>query len=57
VARSGKSEEEYVQQFGEALTPDAVGTALLELVRADAATVAPAYRLTSDRSVGSLTGR
>ncbi len=47
AARRGQSEEEYVQQFGEALTPQAVGAALLELARADAATVAPAYRLTS----------
>jgi NAD(P)-dependent dehydrogenase (short-subunit alcohol dehydrogenase family) len=47
AARNGQSEEEYVQQFGEPLTPEAVGGALLELVRADAATVAPAYRLTS----------
>jgi NAD(P)-dependent dehydrogenase (short-subunit alcohol dehydrogenase family) len=47
AARSGQSEEAYVQQFGETLTAEAVGAALLELVRADAATVAPAYRLTS----------
>ena len=47
AARNGQTEEEYVQQFGEPLTPEAVGAALLELVRADAETVAPAYRLTS----------
>jgi NAD(P)-dependent dehydrogenase (short-subunit alcohol dehydrogenase family) len=47
AARSGQTEEQYVQQFGEVLTPEAVGAALLELVRADAATIAPAYRLTS----------
>jgi NAD(P)-dependent dehydrogenase (short-subunit alcohol dehydrogenase family) len=47
AARSGQSEEEYIEQFGETLTPEAVGAALLELVRADAAIVAPAYRLTS----------
>jgi NAD(P)-dependent dehydrogenase (short-subunit alcohol dehydrogenase family) len=47
ATRSGQSEEEYIQQFGETLTPEAVGAALLELVRADAATVAPAYRLSS----------
>jgi NAD(P)-dependent dehydrogenase (short-subunit alcohol dehydrogenase family) len=47
AARSGQTEEEYAQQFGEPLTPMAVGAALLELVRADAATIAPAYRLTS----------
>ena len=33
--------------MGEPLTPEIAGTALVELVQADAATVAPAYRLTS----------
>jgi NAD(P)-dependent dehydrogenase (short-subunit alcohol dehydrogenase family) len=47
AARSGKSEEEYLRQLGEPLTPEATGAAVVELVRADAATVAPAYRLTS----------
>jgi hypothetical protein len=46
AARSGQSEEEYLQQFGEPLTPEVAGAALVELVRADAATVAPGYRLT-----------
>jgi NAD(P)-dependent dehydrogenase (short-subunit alcohol dehydrogenase family) len=46
AARSGQSEEEYLQQMGELLTPEAAGAALVELVRADAATVAPGYLLT-----------
>ncbi len=46
AARSGESEEEYVQRFGEPLTPQAAGTAVVELVRADAASVDRAYLLT-----------
>jgi NAD(P)-dependent dehydrogenase (short-subunit alcohol dehydrogenase family) len=46
AARSGRSEEEYLQQLGEPLTPEVAGAALVELVRADAATVAPGYMLT-----------
>ncbi|MGH2864196.1 MAG: SDR family oxidoreductase [Solirubrobacteraceae bacterium] len=47
AARSGKSEQEYLAQFGELLTPEAAGTAIAELLRAEASAVAPAYRLTS----------
>jgi NAD(P)-dependent dehydrogenase (short-subunit alcohol dehydrogenase family) len=47
AARGGQSEQEYLKQFGEPLTPEVAGAALVELVRADAATVAPAYLLTS----------
>ena len=46
AARTGQTEEEYVLQFGEPLTLELVGAALLELVRADAKTIAPAYLLT-----------
>ena len=46
AARSGQTEEEYLRQMGEPLTPEAAGTAVVDLVRADAATVAPAYLLT-----------
>src|SRR5438034_9755395 len=46
-ARAGQSEEEYLYQFGEPLTPEIAGAALVELVQADAATVAPGYLLTS----------
>ena len=45
AARSGKSVDEYMQQFGEPFTPEIAGAALVELVGADTATVAPAYLL------------
>jgi NAD(P)-dependent dehydrogenase (short-subunit alcohol dehydrogenase family) len=47
AARSGLSAEEYLRQQGEPLSPEVAGAALVELVRADAATLAPAYLLTS----------
>jgi NAD(P)-dependent dehydrogenase (short-subunit alcohol dehydrogenase family) len=47
AARSGQSEEEYARRFGEPLTPQAAGTAVLELAQADVATLEPAYLLTS----------
>ena len=46
AARSGQTEQEYLQHFGEPLTPQVAGAALVELVRTDAATIAPGYRLT-----------
>ena len=46
AARSGQTEQEFLQQFGEPLTPEAAGAALVELMRADALAVAPAYLLT-----------
>jgi hypothetical protein len=46
AARSGQSEEEYVRQMGEPLSPEVAGAALVELIRADAATVASGYLLT-----------
>jgi NAD(P)-dependent dehydrogenase (short-subunit alcohol dehydrogenase family) len=45
--RSGQSEQEYLQQFGEPLSPRAAGAALVELVREHADTIAPGYVLTS----------
>jgi NAD(P)-dependent dehydrogenase (short-subunit alcohol dehydrogenase family) len=45
AARSGQSEEEYVRQLGELLTPEGAGAAVIELVQADAASVASAYLL------------
>jgi NAD(P)-dependent dehydrogenase (short-subunit alcohol dehydrogenase family) len=48
AARAGRSEDEYVRQQGEPLTPESAGAAVLELLTADAATVAPAYLLTAD---------
>jgi NAD(P)-dependent dehydrogenase (short-subunit alcohol dehydrogenase family) len=47
AARSGQSEEEYVARFGAPLTPEMAGAGVLELVRGDAATVAPSYLLTA----------
>jgi NAD(P)-dependent dehydrogenase (short-subunit alcohol dehydrogenase family) len=47
AARSGQTEEEYACQFGEPLTPQAAGAAVVKLVKADAATLEPAYLLTS----------
>jgi NAD(P)-dependent dehydrogenase (short-subunit alcohol dehydrogenase family) len=44
--RIGQSEEEYVAQFGAPLTPEIAGAAMVELVRKDAATLAPGYLLT-----------
>lgn len=46
AARSGQTEEEYVQAMGQPLTPEVAGAALLELVRTDAASLATAYLLT-----------
>ena len=46
AARSGQSEEAYLRRMGEPLTPEVAGAALVGLVRADAATVAPGYLLT-----------
>ena len=47
AARSGQTEEEYVQQLGELLTPEIAGSALVDLVRADPTTIAPGYLLTA----------
>jgi NAD(P)-dependent dehydrogenase (short-subunit alcohol dehydrogenase family) len=46
AARAGESEEDYLEPMGPLVTPEIAGSALVELVRADAATVAPAYLLT-----------
>jgi len=46
AARAGKSTEEFVNRIGPPLTPQIAGAALLDLVRADAAAVAPGYELT-----------
>jgi NAD(P)-dependent dehydrogenase (short-subunit alcohol dehydrogenase family) len=46
AARGGQSEEEYVRQLGEPLSPEVAGAAVVELVRADTASVAPGYLLT-----------
>ena len=46
AARSGQTEEEILKQLGESWTPEMAGSALVDLVRADAATTAPEYLLT-----------
>ncbi len=46
-AAASRPSRRYLQQPGEPLTPEVAGAALVELVRKDAPTVAPAYLLTS----------
>jgi NAD(P)-dependent dehydrogenase (short-subunit alcohol dehydrogenase family) len=46
AARSGQTEEAFVKQLGELLTPELAGSVLVDLVRADPATIAPGYLLT-----------
>jgi 3-oxoacyl-[acyl-carrier protein] reductase len=46
AARAGKSVEQYLEPMGPLLTPEIAGNALLELMQAEAATVAPSYLLT-----------
>jgi 3-oxoacyl-[acyl-carrier protein] reductase len=48
AAREGQPVEEYLKQLGSLVTPEIAGTALVELVRADAADVARSYLLTGD---------
>jgi NADP-dependent 3-hydroxy acid dehydrogenase YdfG len=47
AARGGQSEEAFLEQLGEPLTPETAGSALVDLVRADPATSAPGYLLTA----------
>jgi NAD(P)-dependent dehydrogenase (short-subunit alcohol dehydrogenase family) len=47
AARGGQTEEAYLEQLGELLTPETAGAALVDLVRADPATTAPGYVLTA----------
>jgi NAD(P)-dependent dehydrogenase (short-subunit alcohol dehydrogenase family) len=47
AARSGQTEEAYTKQLGEVLTPEVAGSALVDLMRADPATIAPGYLLTA----------
>ena len=46
AARSGQTEEAYLQQLGDPLTPEIAGSALVDLILADPATTAPGYLLT-----------
>ena len=45
AARNGQSEQAYLQPMGEPLTPELAGAALVELVKAETASLAPAYLL------------
>ena len=47
AARGGQTEQAYLKQMGELLTPEMAGSALADLVRADPATTAPGYLLTA----------
>jgi NAD(P)-dependent dehydrogenase (short-subunit alcohol dehydrogenase family) len=47
ATRGGQTEEAYLEQLGELLTPEIAGSALVDLVRADPATTAPGYLLTA----------
>jgi NAD(P)-dependent dehydrogenase (short-subunit alcohol dehydrogenase family) len=46
AARSGQSEEEYVKQLGKPVSPEVAGSAVVQLLQEDPATVAPGYLLT-----------
>lgn len=46
AARAGQTEEEYLKPFGPPVTPAVAGGAVVELLRTDAASVAPGYLLT-----------
>jgi NAD(P)-dependent dehydrogenase (short-subunit alcohol dehydrogenase family) len=45
AARNGQSEQEYLEPMGDPLTPERAGTAVVELVTAEPASLAPAYLL------------
>jgi len=47
AARNGQTEQEYLKQLGEPLSPEKAGSALVDLIRADPATTAPGYLLTA----------
>lgn len=47
AARSGQTEEAFLRQLGDALTPETAGAAVVELVRTNPATTAPEYLLTA----------
>ena len=46
AARDGRTEEEVLKQMGKLLTPEIAGSTLVDLVTAEAATIAPGYLLT-----------
>ena len=48
AARSGQTEQEYLRQFGQPLTPDIAGAAVVGLAAAEPSSVAADYLLTGD---------
>jgi 3-oxoacyl-[acyl-carrier protein] reductase len=46
-ARSGLTEEAFIEQLGDLLTPEIAGSALVDLVSSDNATIAPDYLLSA----------
>jgi hypothetical protein len=46
AARSGQTEEAYLQQLVTTLTPETAGSAVLDLIRMDAAELSAGYLLT-----------
>jgi NAD(P)-dependent dehydrogenase (short-subunit alcohol dehydrogenase family) len=54
ATRGGQTEEAYLQQLGELLTPEIAGSALVDLVLAGPATSAPGYVLTAAGPQGEL---
>jgi NAD(P)-dependent dehydrogenase (short-subunit alcohol dehydrogenase family) len=46
AARTGKTEDQYLAEMGEPLTPELAGVAVVDLVLADPANLSPAYLLT-----------
>jgi NAD(P)-dependent dehydrogenase (short-subunit alcohol dehydrogenase family) len=47
AARSGQTEEAFVRQMADVWTPEVAGSALVKLVQADPASIAPEYLLTA----------
>jgi NAD(P)-dependent dehydrogenase (short-subunit alcohol dehydrogenase family) len=47
AARTGQTEEAYLQLLGDPLTPEIAGSALVDLIRADPSNTAPGYLLTA----------
>jgi hypothetical protein len=43
AARGGQTEEAFLKELGEPLTPEIAGSALVSLIRADPATASPEY--------------
>ena len=46
--RTGQSEQDYLEQLGQVVTPELAGSALVDIVREDPTTIAPGYVLTGD---------